>query len=86
MVGRSEKVQGPYVDRDGVAMNLGGGSVVLEGNKEWDGVGHSATVSVDGTDYLIFHGYDAEDKGRSKLRIEKISWFNGWPVVGRGDP
>jgi arabinan endo-1,5-alpha-L-arabinosidase len=83
MVGRSEKVIGPYVDRDGVPMNLGGGSMVLEGNKEWNGVGHSATVSFDGTDYLIFHGYDASDNGRSKLNIEKIAWFNGWPVVRR---
>lgn len=83
MVGRSSQVQGPYVDRDGVPLNLGGGSLVLEGNKEWHGVGHSATVSFNGTDYLIFHGYDAADGGKSKLRIEKINWMNGWPVVGR---
>ena len=81
MVGRSEKIQGSYVDRDGLPMNLGGGSMVLEGNKEWYGVGHSATVSFDGTDYLVFHGYDAADNGRSKLRIEKLNWVNGWPVV-----
>lgn len=81
MVGRSEKVQGPYVDRDGVPLNIGGGSMVLEGNKEWNGVGHNAAVSFDGIDYLVFHAYDANDKGRSKLRIEKINWTNGWPVV-----
>jgi arabinan endo-1,5-alpha-L-arabinosidase len=46
-------------------------------------VGHSATVTFDGVDYLIFHGYDAEDKGRSKLRMEKISWRGGWPFVGQ---
>jgi hypothetical protein len=34
-------------------------------------------------DYLVFHGYDAADGGRSKLRIEKISWINGWPVLRR---
>lgn len=83
MVGRSQQVQGPYVDRDGVPMNLGGGSLVVEGDKEWHGAGHSATVTFDGTDYLVFHGYDAADGGRSKLRIEKISWFNGWPVLRR---
>jgi arabinan endo-1,5-alpha-L-arabinosidase len=83
MVGRSQKVGGPYVDRDGVPMNLGGGSLVLEGNKEWNGAGHSATVSFDGIDYLIFHGYDASDNGRSKLRIEKINWINNWPVMIR---
>ena len=83
MVGRSEKVTGPYADRDGVPMNLGGGSTVLKGDKNWHGVGHNAVANFNGTDYLIFHGYDAADNGRSKLRIEKIGWFNDWPVVER---
>ena len=83
MVGRSEKVTGPYADRDGVPMNLGGGSTVLEGDKNCHGVGHNAVANFNGTDYLIFHGYDAADNGRSKLRIEKIGWFNDWPVVER---
>ncbi|HEX9509172.1 MAG TPA: hypothetical protein VF939_01725 [Puia sp.] len=34
-------------------------------------------------DYLVFHGYDAHDKGRSKLRIEKLVWPGGWPAVLR---
>ena len=83
MVGRSEKIQGPYIDRDGVAMNLGGGSLLLEGDKNWHGVGHNAVATFDGTDYLVFHGYDANDNGKSKLRIEKLNWINGWPVVAR---
>src|SRR4051794_24103513 len=84
MVGRSENVYGPYVDRDGIPMNLGGGSTVLEGDANWHGVGHNAVVDVNGTDFLIFHGYDAHDQGRSKLRIEKLGWYNGWPFVARG--
>jgi len=83
VVGRSEKVEGPYTDRDGVPMNLGGGSTVLEGDKNWNGVGHNAVVAADGSDFLIFHGYDAGDKGKSKLRIEKISWLGGWPFIRR---
>lgn len=83
VVGRSEKVYGPYVDRDGVPMNLGGGSTVLEGDKNWHGVGHNAVVTFDGTDYLVFHAYDAADNGRSKLRIEKLNWLNEWPAMMR---
>jgi arabinan endo-1,5-alpha-L-arabinosidase len=83
MVGRSEKVTGPYADRDGVPMNLGGGTTVLEGDKNWYGVGHNAVAGFNGTDYLIFHGYDASDNGRSKLRIEKLFWYNDWPIVRR---
>ncbi len=81
MVGRSEHVYGPYVDRDGVPMNLGGGSLVQEGDKNWYGVGHNAVVDVNGTDYLVFHGYDANDRGISKLRIEPLVWINDWPFV-----
>lgn len=81
MVGRSEKIQGPYIDHDGIAMNLGGGSLVLEGDKNWHGVGHNAVATFSGTDYLVFHAYDANDNGKSKLRIEKLDWVNGWPVV-----
>jgi arabinan endo-1,5-alpha-L-arabinosidase len=81
VAGRSEKVMGPYTDKDGVPMNLGGGSVILEGDKNWHGVGHNAVAGFNGTDYLIFHAYDAADRGRSKLRIEKLVWVNEWPVV-----
>jgi arabinan endo-1,5-alpha-L-arabinosidase len=82
IAGRSKKVQGPYLDKDNVSMAYGGGSLVLAGNEKWYGVGHNAVVSFDGADYLIFHGYDAADNGKSKLRIEKLSWDReGWPVV-----
>ena len=81
VVGRSEKITGPYIDKEGVNMIRGGGSIVQEGNSNWYGVGHNAVYTFDGKDYLIFHGYDAKDKGRSKLIIEELSWDNnGWPV------
>lgn len=83
MVGRSEKVVGSYVDKDGIPMNLDGGSMIFEGDKNWFGVGHNSVAGFNGTDYFIFHGYDAADNGRSKLRVEKIAWFNDWPVVER---
>ncbi len=81
MVGRSERVYGPYIDRDGVPMNMGGGSLVKEGDKNWNGVGHNAVAAFNGDDYLVYHAYDAKDNGRSKLKIEKITWWNDWPVV-----
>ncbi|GAB3174967.1 arabinan endo-1,5-alpha-L-arabinosidase [Telluribacter humicola] len=82
IVGRSEKLTGPYLDKAGVEMTKSGGTPLLQGNKDWHGVGHNAVSTFDGADYLIFHGYDAQDKGRSKLRIEQLSWDEAqWPVV-----
>lgn len=82
MVGRSKSVTGPYLDKAGMGLEQGGGTLVLEGDKNWFGVGHNSVYTFDKTDYLVFHGYDATDKGRSKLRIEKLGWdSDGWPVV-----
>lgn len=81
MVGKSENVYGPYVDKEGAPMNKGGGTLVIEGNKDWHGVGHNAIANFDGNDYLIFHGYDAHDGGKPKLRIEKLDWQNNFPIV-----
>jgi arabinan endo-1,5-alpha-L-arabinosidase len=45
-------------------------------------VGHNSVYTFDGSDYLVFHGYDAAENGRSKLIIRKLSWDDeGWPVV-----
>ncbi|MEO5909496.1 MAG: family 43 glycosylhydrolase [Pelobium sp.] len=82
IVGRAKNISGPYLDKEGNSMATGGGSLLLEGNDKWYGVGHNAVCTFDGDDYLIFHGYDASDKGISKLRIEKLRWdSNKWPVV-----
>lgn len=82
MAGRSEKIQGPYIDKDNVRLDEGGGSVILNGNESWPGVGHNAVYTFDGKDYLITHAYDASDEGKPKLIVKEISWDkNGWPVV-----
>lgn len=82
VVGRSEKVTGPYLDKTGKDMFFGGGSLVVQGdNKNWFGAGHNSAYTFDGKDYIVYHGYDANDKGKSKLIIEKLNWENGWPVV-----
>ena len=82
IVGRSTRIKGPYVDKNNIPMAKGGGSLVLAGDSNWYGVGHNAVCTFDGTDYLIFHGYDAADNGRSKLRVEKLDWdAQGWPFV-----
>ncbi len=80
VVGRSVKLQGPYLDKAGMRMDQGGGSIVVLGNASWPGVGHNAVYSFDGTDYLVFHAYDAKEEGKPKLIIEKLEWVDGWPV------
>lgn len=82
MVGRSENISGPYVDKEGQRMDHGGGTLVVAGNADWPGVGHNSAYTIDGKDYLVLHAYDASDNGRPKLKIEMMQWDEeGWPVV-----
>lgn len=83
VVGRSKTVTGPYVDKAGKRMDQNGGTRVVEGDgREWFGAGHNSAYTFDGKDYIIYHGYDANDKGRSKLIIKELQWdADGWPVV-----
>ncbi|WNJ97566.1 arabinan endo-1,5-alpha-L-arabinosidase [Vibrio ruber] len=81
MVGRSQNVQGPYYDKNGVSMLNGGGSLVLEGNQDWAALGHNSIYTFDHQDYIVLHAYETADNGVQKLRILKVNWENGWPVV-----
>lgn len=84
IVGRSEHIKGPYLDKDGISMTNGGGNLLLQGDEHWHGAGHNSVYDFDGTSYLVFHGYDVSDNGRAKLRIEKLHWNEGWPEVRGG--
>lgn len=84
MVGRSKEVTGPYVDKDGVMMTEGGGSLVLQAKEnaaKWAGPGHQAVLKEPKGDYLVFHAYSIPNRGRSMLNIATIVWEDGWPRV-----
>ena len=82
VVGRSKDVTGPYVDKEGVPLNQGGGTLLIEGNKNWYGAGHNSTYSFDGKDYIFFHAYDANDEGTPKLKVAELEWdAQGWPKL-----
>lgn len=81
--GRSEKILGQYWDKEGQPMRTGGGTILMTGDENWHGVGHNGIATIDGKDYILFHAYDANDDGRSKLRIFELLWDDDdWPVIG----
>lgn len=78
MVGRSKKVTGPYVDRDGRPMLQGGGTQLLAANQRWLGPGGESVLQRREGDLLVFHAYDAVT-GKPALQISTIAWTGGWP-------
>jgi beta-xylosidase len=82
VVGRSKNITGPYLDKDGKSLNEGGGTLLIQGDQNWFGAGHNSTYTFDGKDYIVFHAYDAKQKGRPLLQIKQLKWDDGlWPVV-----
>lgn len=82
VVGRSKTITGPYLDKSGKPLNEGGGTLIIEGNQNWFGAGHNSTYTFEGKDYIVFHAYDAKQKGRPVLQIKQLQWdADLWPVV-----
>lgn len=81
-VGRAKDIRGPYLDKEGKDMLLGGGTIVLKGNERYPGVGHCSVYTLNKKDYIFFHGYDRKYNGASKLLIREVKWDRkGWPVI-----
>jgi len=75
--GRSASITGPYVDRSGVNMMSGGGTLLDGGNDRWRGPGGQ---DIAGTSVIVRHAYDAQDNGNAKLLISNLNWdSDGWP-------
>jgi arabinan endo-1,5-alpha-L-arabinosidase len=81
-IGRSERVTGPYRDKQGVDLLRGGGSLFLGSNKPFVGPGHAGVVAVGRSLYLSCHFYDATQRGAPTLAIRRLRFDrDGWPTV-----
>ncbi|MER5418168.1 arabinan endo-1,5-alpha-L-arabinosidase [Streptomyces virginiae] len=83
-VGRSASPAGPYVDKSGVPMTSGGGTLLLETHDWVVGPGHSSVAkdAATGQDLLVYHYYDGRQNGVSKLGLNCLEWgADGWPFI-----
>jgi arabinan endo-1,5-alpha-L-arabinosidase len=82
MVGRSEQVTGPYVDRDDVPMLEDGGTQVTYPSGRWRGPGHCAILQENDTDTIVYHAYDGQLNGLPTLRVDALVWDDeAWPAI-----
>ncbi len=92
VVGRSENLLGPYVNREGKDMMSNSWTLVLEGDGEtFFGPGHNSIIIPDdaGTDWMIYHSYVKENGavgGRLGM-LDRIVWSaDGWPTIKKCVP
>lgn len=89
VVGRSQNILGPYLDKDGVDMVNYGGTMFMAGAGVEIGPGHFGEAHIDdGTDQEVvnaftFHAYvPGTTGGPARLAERKIVWqADGWPRV-----
>ena len=81
-VGRATNVTGPYIDKEGVDMKDGGGSVLMKENgRDNIGVGRAAVFTEGGRDWLSYHYYDGYYAGLPWVEVRRLDWEEGWPLV-----
>ncbi len=82
-VGRSRKITGPYVDKDGVEMLKAGGTIVIPTKVgPMVGPGHTGILVDHGKDWFTsdFEG-DTRMGGKATFAIMPLTWKAGWPEV-----
>lgn len=87
VVGRSQDLLGPYLDKSGKDMINNAWELVLEGDgQKFFGPGHKSIIVQDdaGTDWMIYHSYvkeNGEVGGRLGM-LDRVLWTeDGWPYI-----
>ncbi|KAF9534495.1 secreted arabinase [Crepidotus variabilis] len=79
-VGRSSKVNGPYVDKSGVALTSAGGTLLLGTHDKIYGPGGQDLMTDGDGPILIYHYYTT---GLPQLGINRLDFSSGWPYAYR---
>lgn len=90
VVGRSSKLAGPYVNKQGGQMLSNNYTTIISGDNRWKGPGHNSEIITDdnGDDWLLYHSYDKNNNCNGRLMLlDKITWSkDGWPTINDGHP
>jgi len=88
VVGRSETLFGPYVDKQGRPMLENNHEVIIKKNDRFVGTGHNSEIVQDnnGNDWIFYHAVSVEKPKGRVLMMDKVKWNNDWPYIEGGSP
>ena len=82
VVGRSKRVDGPYVDRKGQRMERGGGETLIGPNNDYFGAGHCSAYEFDGQWFFLCHAYEKARNGQAKIFLRRMEFDkDDWPTI-----
>lgn len=88
VIGRSENIFGPYLDKNGVDLAEGGGSIIFNSRVAAPEVTPSGLYRAPGGPdifveddvyYLVYHAY----RPQNTLGIWPMNWHDGWPYLNQ---
>jgi len=88
VVGRSDHLFGPYLNKEGMGMSDNQHEILIHGNERFAGTGHNSEIVFDNTgkSWILYHAVDiAKPKGRVLL-LDEIVWKDKWPSVEGNSP
>ena len=86
-VGRSTSPTGPFLDRNGVNMLNGGGTLFLDDDGRKIGPGHFSYMDENGQDKFSYHYYDGDRVGAPTFALRNLYWTSDdWPSVAAVSP
>jgi len=88
VVGRSENLWGPYLDKQGRSMMNNRHEVFIRKNEVFVGVGHNSQIVQDkaGNDWILYHGFLVDNPRGRRLFLDKIEWIDDWPTIADATP
>ncbi|MFA9559447.1 family 43 glycosylhydrolase [Evansella sp. AB-rgal1] len=84
VVGRSENINGPYVDKTGTPLTEGGGNIILNHRYTAHGItpgglyrapGGPDVFVEDDSYFMVYHGYMPQ----TRMGIREMQWHDNWP-------
>jgi len=83
-VGRSNRIDGGYVDRSGKALLDGGGTILLSRYGRYYGPAGGEAFEDINRQRFVNHYYDKNDGGNSYIQVRDIVWTeDNWPELGQ---
>lgn len=88
VVGRSENLFGPYLDKNGERMMDNHHVILIHKNDDFVGTGHNSEIIMDdaGNDWLFYHAVSKSNPGGRVLMLDRVEWKEDWPLVKNDSP
>lgn len=88
VVGRSDNLFGPYLDKKGNSMMDNHHELIIQKNDKFVGTGHNSEIVTDknGKDWMLYHAVSVTNAKGRVLMLDQIRWENNWPYVQGGSP